>query len=160
MVCPKCRMEYQDWATECSDCHVPLISGDEQREGYGAEIAAMHPVKLVSVSSGIQAELVAGLLEELGIPVLQKNPGSGGYMQVCMGFSVYGTEIYVDEADYERAKEVLCELEELEEEDSIEMPQAGVGHGTKIVILSVVAIFFLLMASVLAGALVELSKTF
>lgn len=110
MICPKCGMEYQDWVKECSDCHVPLVS-PEQQGGEQAGLDAMHPVKLVSVPDQVQADLLEGLLTELGIPVLRKKLGSGGYMQAYMGFSIFGEEIYVDEADYERAKEALAVLE-------------------------------------------------
>lgn len=110
MICPKCGMEYQDQVKECSDCHVPLVSPEESA-GESAGLDAMHPVKLASFSEGLQADMLEGLLKDLGIPVLRRKLGSGGYMQAYMGFSVFGEELYVDEADYERAKEVLGVLE-------------------------------------------------
>lgn len=110
MICPKCGMEYQDQVKECSDCHVPLVS-PEEAAGEAVGLDAMHPVKLASFSDGFQADMLEGLLKDLGIPVLRRKLGSGGYMQAYMGFSVFGEELYVDEADYERAKEVLGVLE-------------------------------------------------
>ena len=32
MVCPKCKMEYEDWVRECSDCKVPLVTDRELAE--------------------------------------------------------------------------------------------------------------------------------
>lgn len=32
MVCPKCKMEYEDWVRECSDCNVPLVTDRELAE--------------------------------------------------------------------------------------------------------------------------------
>ena len=32
MVCPKCKMEYEDWVRECSDCKVPLVTDRELTE--------------------------------------------------------------------------------------------------------------------------------
>lgn len=110
MICPKCGMEYQDQVKECSDCHVLLVTPEEAAKEV-AGLDAMHPVKLASFSGGLQADMLEGLLKDLGIPVLRRKLGSGGYMQAYMGFSVFGEELYVDEADYERAKEVLGLLE-------------------------------------------------
>ena len=158
MVCPKCGMEYQEWAKECSDCHVPLISPDD-KAGKKAELDAMHPVKLVSLSDGFQADLLEGLLKEQGIPMLRRKLGSGGYMQAYMGFSVFGEEIYVDEADYERAKEVLGVLETDDGDEIQEPSRFHAGYAVKIAILAVIGIFLVWALVVLAGSLVILFQT-
>lgn len=158
MVCPKCGMEYQEWAKECSDCHVPLISPDG-KAGKKAELDAMHSVKLVSLSDGFQADLLEGLLKEQGIPMLRRKLGSGGYMQAYMGFSVFGEEIYVDEADYERAKEVLGVLETDDGDEIQEPSRFHAGYAVKIAILAVIGIFLVWALVVLAGSLVILFQT-
>lgn len=167
MICPKCGGEYQKWATECSDCHVPLVSREDISPEDGERIVAMRPVKLVSASDGIQADLIAGMLKEQGIPVMRKKLGSGGYMQVYMGFSVYGEEIYVDEADYEQAAEVLGVLREVDPagiEENTEEDGAGrwfrPGYGTRIVILTVIGILFLWMVATFLVSVAELVNVF
>ena len=49
------------------------------------------------------------MLEEYGIPCFIKDLESGGYMNIYMGYSVFGSEIYVREGDLERAKSLLEE---------------------------------------------------
>lgn len=164
MICPKCGMEYQDWAKECSDCHVPLVS-QEKQAGEQVGLDAMHPVKLVSVPDQVQADLLEGLLTELGIPVLRKKLGSGGYMQAYMGFSIFGEEIYVDEADYGRAEEALAVLEhedgECRYDDVIdsEASRFRAGFAAKIAIFVFVGLFALWMAALLVEALLVLFRT-
>lgn len=62
---------------------------------------------LVSTNNRVQEMMIAGLLADAQIPFLTRENGSGGYMKIYMGFSVFGSEIYVSHQDYERAKELL-----------------------------------------------------
>lgn len=65
-----------------------------------------NPVKLTSVTR-LEAEMIANMLGEYEIPCYVKDQESGGYMNIYMGFSVYGSEIYVKESDLEKAKILL-----------------------------------------------------
>ncbi len=80
-----------------------MTAKDNQQKKY----RAMQPRKLVSTDNAVDAELIAGVLTQEGISTYTKDLESGDYMSIVMGFSVFGKELYVDEGDYERAKELL-----------------------------------------------------
>lgn len=67
------------------------------------------PVKLTSAATRVEAEMMEKMLEEYGIPCFIKDLESGGYMNIYMGYSVFGSEIYVREGDLKRAKSLLEE---------------------------------------------------
>lgn len=121
MYCLKCGKEYNEDINICPDCHEKLVAElpAEQIE----RLEAMHPVMLKSVGSVVEAELIANLLRNSNIPALRKSTGVGGYMNIYMGYSVFGEEIYVDEKDYDKAQEILKELDDYEEEPEIEDDQ-------------------------------------
>ena len=67
--CPRCRAEYDDDFTECSDCRVPLSTGARAR---GAQARLNSPNELVVVletNDRIQFAMAKGLLEDAGIPL-------------------------------------------------------------------------------------------
>ncbi|GAA4654597.1 hypothetical protein GCM10023142_17350 [Anaerocolumna aminovalerica] len=74
-----------------------------------------NPVKLVSAVNNIDAELIINLLHNNNITCYKKSRGSGGYMNIYMGYSVYGEDIYVDKNDYEKAEQLLNEISEAQE---------------------------------------------
>lgn len=74
------------------------------------KIQPMKPVKLISVASSVEADMIVELLDSNGIANMKKQNGSGSYMNLYYGFSVYGAEIYVDELDYEKATELMKEI--------------------------------------------------
>ena len=61
---------------------------------------------LTTVSDFTESQMIVGLLKDEGIPVLVKDLGLGGFMKVTMGYTVFGRELYVSEADFERAAEL------------------------------------------------------
>lgn len=74
-----------------------------------------NPVKLKSAVNNIDAELIINLLRNNNITCYKKSKGSGGYMNIYMGYSVYGEDIYVDKSDYEKANELLDEISAINE---------------------------------------------
>ncbi|MBO4933984.1 MAG: DUF2007 domain-containing protein [Clostridia bacterium] len=62
---------------------------------------------LTTVSDFTESQMIVGLLKDEGIPVLVKDLGLGGFMKVTMGYTVFGRELYVSEADFERAAELV-----------------------------------------------------
>lgn len=79
------------------------------------------PVLLTTVSSNYQLGLIKSILEENHIPCLMQDRGSGGYMRVYAGGSIFGTDIYVAPDNLEMAKELIEILSlDLEEEVSEE----------------------------------------
>lgn len=95
-----------------------MSNGNEQ-------IVAMHPRKLTSTDNTVNANVIKGLLEERAIPCYVKDLETGNYMNLYMGYSVFGKEIYVDEADYEDAKEVLEGIQNdgTVQDEEIEVPR-------------------------------------
>ena len=62
---------------------------------------------LTTVGSFTESQMITALLKDEGIPVLVKDLGLGGFMKVTMGYTVFGQELYVSEADFERAAELV-----------------------------------------------------
>ena len=58
---------------------------------------------LTTVSSFTESQMITALLNDENIPVLVKDLGLGGFMKVTMGYTVFGQELYVSEADFDRA---------------------------------------------------------
>lgn len=64
-------------------------------------------VLLLSVTDEREAEIVRSLLDAHGITALLKHRGSGDYLNIYMGMSNLGIDIFVLEDDLVRAKELL-----------------------------------------------------
>lgn len=64
-------------------------------------------VLLTEHADQIESGILQDLLRQEGIPVLVKDVGSGGYLKVYMGYSVFGDALYVQRGQYERACELL-----------------------------------------------------
>jgi hypothetical protein len=107
MYCPNCKREYEAGLTVCPDCNkdlmAPLLKNEEEY--------SMNPVKVTSAANNIDAGLIMNLLINNNIPCFKKDNGAGGYMNVYMGYSVYGEDIYVDKKDYEAALDLINSLE-------------------------------------------------
>lgn len=99
--------------------------------GHVTDITAMRPVRLITVENAVHAQMIAGVLEGNGIKCWIRDKESGGYMSIYMGFSVFGKDLYVDEADVDRARELVDgieaevgaeEAEKMAEEEDIPAP--------------------------------------
>lgn len=88
----------------------------------------MEVIKLISVDSSMEAEMIMEVLSNNDIPAYPKDNGAGEYFNVSMGYSVFGTDIYIRDLDFEKATDVLKELnynivyEELEKNEENEKP--------------------------------------
>lgn len=69
---------------------------------------------LTVASNQIEAGMIESLLEEENIPVLRKQRGAGQYMEIYMGMSTEGVELYVPAESLEKASE-LIRVQETEE---------------------------------------------
>ena len=130
--CLNCKAEYKEGITTCPDCGNKLIDYESKVKANIDTMEAMEPILLYSISNQTEESMIVSLLEDANIPVLIKNRGIGGYMKIYMGYSVYGSEIYVDKNDFEKAKELIdanfaesnsedmeTETDELEEKDEL-----------------------------------------
>lgn len=78
--------------------------GNKQTDG-------MQPVKLATINTQLESDMLLALLDDNNIPAYRQHQGSGGYMAIYMGYSVFGSDIYVNASDYEKARELLDLLE-------------------------------------------------
>jgi Putative prokaryotic signal transducing protein len=69
MYCPQCHVEYRDGFTECSDCHVPLLTGTWKPDPQNAFDPALGLVVVLETNDRIQLAMAKGLLEDAGIPL-------------------------------------------------------------------------------------------
>lgn len=74
-------------------------------------------VKVANVQDHIQAEMMMNLLHNNGIESYKKEQGAGDYLNVYMGYSVFGAELYVNEKDEENAREILRDILDASEVD-------------------------------------------
>lgn len=68
------------------------------------------PIFLVNVRNEHEANIVESILSAEGIPLLRKHKYAGSYLNIQMGMSDYGMDIFVPETCVELAK-VLIETE-------------------------------------------------
>ncbi len=117
---------------------------------------------ILSTSDQIQTRMAENLLKEAGIPCFTKYEGYGGYLKVYMGTTVFGIDTYVNDEDYDRAKEIVDvflaappdESQDLngmpddsaEEADSIDNRYAQSYHLSKTAIRIIVAIMLIALA--------------
>lgn len=64
-------------------------------------------VVLKTVDNNFDLELITNLLKENNIPYILKDNGTGGYMRIIAGSSIFGTDILVEESFFEKAYEIL-----------------------------------------------------
>lgn len=69
----------------------------------------MKMVKIYNAENVVEAEAIVSLLKENGIPAYHQNSPGGVAAHSMSGFSLYGVDIFVDEADAEKAKRFLAE---------------------------------------------------
>jgi len=68
MYCPQCRVDYRDGFTECSDCHVPLLTGTASPEPPDPFDPALELAVVLESNDRIELAMAKGLLEDAGIP--------------------------------------------------------------------------------------------
>ena len=69
----------------------------------------MKMVKIYNAENVVEAEAIVSLLKENGIPAYHQNSPGGVAAHSMSGFSLYGVDIFVDEADAEKVKRLLAE---------------------------------------------------
>jgi hypothetical protein len=71
---------------------------------------------VATIYNPAELAVIKTVLDDAEIPFLAKDRGSGGMVKVVMGFSVYGTDIFVREQDAEVAMALLSPAEDDGEE--------------------------------------------
>lgn len=72
---------------------------------------------LTNVLDVHEANIIKSLLDLHGIPLLVKHKGAGEYLNIYMGMSSFGVNLYVPESMLEQAREIIKDiLEDIPEE--------------------------------------------
>ena len=79
----------------------------------------MEEIKLFSSINEYEINQVCAILSDNNITFLRKDSGSGSYMNKYMGESIQEKVIYVNENDYEKAKELVSVIVSSEKEIDI-----------------------------------------
>lgn len=101
--CPKCKAEYQDDVNTCTDCGVELV--DALPEDFDPEADANY-VKIYTLPGDVYAQMVKEALHNEGITCILKGDVVGSSLLVH-GSEGTQTDVYVQQKDQERAKEIL-----------------------------------------------------
>ena len=111
--CPVCGVEYRQEYKTCSDCNVDLVTGSESdiiddnnieksnENSYGGES------HLISLNDPTEADIIESLLLAKDIPVLKKLTHAGGFLEIYMGTTTFGVELYVPEKLLDEAREII-----------------------------------------------------
>ncbi len=131
--CPKCGSEYDEGFNTCADCGCALHEGEapEQQEERSAEdmpVKLMEKTLLVSSVNDVQARIINDVLSQRGIKTYAAGDNISDGFRALYGHSYLSEslDVFVDAADYERARELIDALpigEEAQEEISGEDAQ-------------------------------------
>ena len=66
-------------------------------------------IRISNAENVVEAEEIVTLLKERGIPAYSQNASGGVAAHSMSGFSLYGVDVFVDEADAEKAKGLIAE---------------------------------------------------
>ncbi|MBE6577414.1 MAG: DUF2007 domain-containing protein [Ruminococcaceae bacterium] len=85
------------------------LDSASNQEGLALVATIYNPAELAVIQT---------VLNSAEIPFLAKDRGAGGMVKVVMGYSVYGTDIFVREEDAEVAMELLTPVEDIDGEQN------------------------------------------
>ena len=103
--CPRCRSEYSEGFTTCSDCNSDLV--EKLEEEKVEKNIYDHEVYLTTVSNNIEADVLESLLNSYKIPLLRKYREAGGYLSLYMGNVTSDIDLFVPSKLLDVAKELI-----------------------------------------------------
>ncbi|HJC74792.1 MAG TPA: DUF2007 domain-containing protein [Candidatus Mediterraneibacter faecavium] len=114
----------------------------------------MKPVKIYSCADRVDADMITETLNDRGIPAYSESKGSGDYMNIYMGASMFGNDIYVNEKDADRAKEIVAaltlSLEGREDAEDADIPARVLDKRIRVVrIISLIAAVLIVAGAVM-----------
>lgn len=108
--------------------------------------------KVFNAADQIQAEMIHDHLKQNGIESMSKQPGTGEYMSIAMGYSVYGTDIYVREDQKAKAEALINELlydnDDNSDDEEIKLPW----WQNKVVVARCILGFFVLVILIMIAS--------
>ncbi|WP_172807773.1 putative signal transducing protein [Christensenella intestinihominis] len=151
--CPNCKTEYDEGYTVCADCGARLTDKLPREAGKPphapeektVRYAPMKRTFLVSTQGPVESAMITDILGQHGIRAFVQQKEAGNYLNVYSGFSIYGEEIYVDEADYEAAAALAGEFLS-QPETAVDLPEKNPGRRrVRILIGSFVAVWLVFL---------------
>jgi hypothetical protein len=115
MFCPKCKCEYRDGFYVCADCNIELV--ERLEVDNEPEFRAIDPVKVFSTRGGMETEMILNLLRNNGIQCFNEGNFLGGNTKTIRGSETFGSDIFVDKSDYQRAFDLISEVKSLTSDD-------------------------------------------
>lgn len=117
--CPKCRAEYRQGFTKCADCDVELVDELSNDIHEHENVLVTHQwtpsmeseTMLDTFTEPVEFMYVVSMLEEMEIPFLVRSEGGVTIKGLPSMTSKIKRTIFVEEADIERAKEVVDSLD-------------------------------------------------
>ncbi len=100
----------------------------------------MNPVKIYSARDRIEADMLVQALINQDIPAYRQGAAGGAYMDIYMGNSVYGENIYVDEKDKDAAMEIIESIVTPVEQDEEEIGDDGQPRRRRPIAVRVIAV--------------------
>lgn len=79
----------------------------------------MNLVKVYNAKDDLEANIIADILKNSGIPCHIQDVGSGEYLNIYYGFSVYGKDIFVDKSQFDEAKALIDEINTSKADDDL-----------------------------------------
>lgn len=67
---------------------------------------------LITAANEVELGMITVILKENEVPFITKDKGPGGYMRVYTGASIWGTDILVNEADFDKATDLIANFHE------------------------------------------------
>lgn len=64
-------------------------------------------MKLKRAANEIELSIIRGILEDNSIPYIVQDYGPGGHIRITAGTSLYGADVMVEEAVFDKAKALL-----------------------------------------------------
>lgn len=88
-------------------------------------------VKAVTIPDSITADMVLEALKDNNIPSYKKDLGVGNYKRITAGYSIYGSEIYVDEDSLDEANDIIVQIYGSEEVSDVKEESDDLVKGNK-----------------------------
>jgi hypothetical protein len=79
----------------------------EHSESNGSDLEDDREAYLTSVSNSIEAEMLEALLTSSGVTVMKKFKGAGEYLNIYMGMTNLGVDLYVPSKLLAQARDIL-----------------------------------------------------
>jgi len=116
--CPQGDGAFDDWVASCPECGSTLTDTVPDDEFMRQPYDDAPPVLFQTVPNEIEASMLSDILRDANIPVMVRagGPGLGAWASAA----TFEHAIYVRNSDLERAREVISEIEIIEEFDDFE----------------------------------------